>query len=170
MTLLNVLTHLDIGLSSSRSVLEDHLGTHFCAKKKEMMNYHVDDVIRCSLLEGRIRQRPYYQIRLPHHQGKWDLCILLSLKLRAKAKLGIWKVFTKVGWMKGWVLEKSHDWRKPRRSQLLHLVWKNVGGKIINKTSCKNFWHQADQKHTRSTLPAGLKPRTGSAAILMVKN
>lgn len=34
-TLLNIHTHLDIGLNPSRSILEDHLGTDFCSKKKE---------------------------------------------------------------------------------------------------------------------------------------
>ena len=33
-TLLNVLTHLDIGLNLSRSILEDRPGTDFCAKKE----------------------------------------------------------------------------------------------------------------------------------------
>lgn len=43
MTLLNVRAHVDTGLNPGRSGLEDHLETAFCAKKKGMMNYHIDD-------------------------------------------------------------------------------------------------------------------------------
>lgn len=93
---------------------------------------------RCSFLEDRLRQA-INKIRLPRHQEKCGWWFLISFESQGQPKSWNMAGFHR-GLLNEWIsLEKSHDWKKPHQSRLIYLGWKNVGGKIKNKTSCKSF-------------------------------
>lgn len=96
MTLLNVLTHLDIGLSSSRSVLEDHLGTHFCAKKKER-----NDELSCRRCD---------QVFIIRRQNKTE-AILPDKASTSSGEMGClyFVIFEAQGQSKAWNMESFHQ-------------------------------------------------------------
>lgn len=75
MTLLSVLTHLDIGLRPGTSVLEDHLGTDICAQNKGMTNHHIDAAGQVFIFEDGIRQRLQTRFGFPRFWRNVHGCV-----------------------------------------------------------------------------------------------
>lgn len=86
MTLLNILTHLDIGWKPSRSILEDHLETDFCAKNERITNYHIDEAGQVFIVRRQNKTQAVNKTGLPWHQKKYGLLCLIICEFQGQLK------------------------------------------------------------------------------------